>query len=459
MPNSFSNTTWLEMQTQLAARLNDPGMVHWTKAELILYLSEALRVWQCLTQQYLVDWTTAYTSTDKVWQSLGNGVNTLAGNNPTSPRYQTLTDSYVYTVAQYHLLEPPVGSGTWTGTTQFNLSDFVDNFTQRRDQILQVAACNVGPFQPALSITPGTNRVQLPDSPSQSILDVRRIRYLPVLGDPKTLYRDDQIAFEYFTNDYEQSFGDPLCWDVLGSPQQFITFDQKPNVPNTLDCLGVLSGGDVTPPTSAPLLIPDDFSWVVKFGMMGDMLAKETESKDLLRAQYCEQRFDEGLRLMMELPWVTQGFINGVPVDTPSFYEADQYDYEWQSNPDAVTEIVRGGIDLFAVSPTIPHLTNIAVTMSLVANAVIPAADGDFVQVSRDVLGAIIDEAEHLAQFKEGGAEMMESIAQHKSFIETAMQTNARLRMSGIFPTDLRRPISKEDQAEPRFAVAAGKDQ
>jgi hypothetical protein len=47
----------------------------------------------------------------------------------------------------------------------------------------------------------------------------------------------------------------------------------------------------------------------------------------------------------------------------------------------------------------------------------------------------------------------MESIAQHKSFIQTAMQTNARLRMSGIFPTDLRRPISKENEAEPRFEL------
>lgn len=465
MPTSFQYVTWLQANQEVSLRLNDVSNVRWAKAEVYLYLAEALRVWNCLTQEWAVDWTTTYVqpnpATLPVWQSTANSLNTLVGANPTSPRTQSLTDSDVYTIAQYHLLEPPNGNATWSGTTQFSLADFVNGFTRRRDQILQLTDCNVGPFDPTLSILPGTNRVQLPDSTSQSILDMRRIRFLPAtgLGDPSTLYRDDTLSFEYFTNDYEQVRANPLCWDVLGSPQQFITFDARSNVPATLDCLGILSGGVITPPTAAPLLIPDDFSWVLKFGMMADMLTKETESRDLLRAQYCEQRFTEGVRLMMEMPWLMQAWINNVPVDTPSFYEADQYTYEWQSDPNAMQQIVRGGIDLFAVCPLIPKGTSLAVTLSLIGNAPIPTSDGGFVQVSRDVLDAIIDEAVHLAQFKEAGSEFTDSIALHQRFIQTAMKTNERLRMSGIFATDLRRPISKEDEVEPRFALeAAGKE-
>lgn len=456
---SFANTTWGAVQSELALRLNDASQIHWTKAECILYLSEALRLWQCLTQQWQADFSTTYTqpnpATLPTWQSTANSVNTLVGSNPTSPRFQTLTDSNVYTLAQYHLLEPPTGNGTWTGTTQFALQDFVNAFQSRRDQILQLTACNVGPFSNSFGITPGTNRVQLPDSASQSILDMRRIRFVPAagLGSPRTLYRDDLLSFEYFTNSFEQTFDTPLCWDVLGSPQQFITFDTRPNVAASLDCLAVLSGGTITPPTASPLLIPDDFFWVLKFGMMADMLSKETESRDLLRAQYCEQRFSEGVRLMMEMPWLMQAYINDVPVDTPSFYEADNFDNEWQSNPGAMTEIVRGGIDLFAVSPTIPAGTSVGVTLSLVGNMPIPASDGAFVQVSREVINALIDEAEHLAQFKEGGAEAMQSVYLHQNLIKLATETNDRLKMSGIFPSDLRRPISKENEAEPRFAM------
>ena len=262
-----------------------------------------------------------------------------------------------------------------------------------------------------------------------------------------------RLAQEYFDNNYLQTNGTPLTWDILGSQQQIFSFDAMPNVPNTLDMLAVVSGGVVTPPTASPLLIPDDFFWVIKYGMMADMLSKETESKDLLRAQYCEQRFQEGVKLMMELPWLMQGFINNVPVDTPSFYEADDYSYEWQSDTNAPTQIVRGGIDLFAISPVIPASTSVAVSLTLVANMPIPAADGNYVQVSREVLDVIIDEAEHLAQIKEAGQEFQESLALHQKFIAFAMETNRRLKESGIFPTDLRRTISKEDQADPRYAM------
>lgn len=453
MSPSFQFATRLEVQQELALRLNDVNNVRWTAPELQAYIAEALMVWQVLTQEYVTDWTTNYVqpnpATLPVWQSLGNGLNTLVGNNPTSPRYQTLTDSYVFQVAQWHLLEPPTGNGTWTGTSMFSLQDFVNSFASNRDEILQQTDCNVGPFSPMASITPGTNRIQIPDN----ILDMRRVRYLPVLGDPKTLYRDDLISFEYFTNQFQQDFGDPLCWDVLGSPQQFLTFDNKPNVPNTLDMLGIVTADANTPPTTTPLLIPDDFYWVLKFSMMADMLAKETESKDLLRSQYCEQRAQEGIQLMRQMPWMMQAYINQVPVDTPSFFEADQYSYEWESDTNAPSQIVRGGIDLFATCPLIPAGTTTGVTLSLVANAPIPTTDAGYVQVSRDVLNAILDESEHLAQWKEGGQEMADSMFLHKRFIDYALQTNKRLRMSGIFATDLRRPISKQDEAQPRFAL------
>ena len=136
----------------------------------------------------------------------------------------------------------------------------------------------------------------------------------------------------------------------------------------------------------------------------------------------------------------------------PSFFEADQYDNEWQTNPSAMAQIVRGGIDLFAISPTIPVDGSIGVTLSLIGNMPIPSADGDFIQITRDAVDAILDEAEHLAQFKEGGAEFTDSIQLHQRFLSVAMKTNSRLAESGIFPTDLRRTISKEDEAVPRFA-------
>jgi hypothetical protein len=281
------------------------------------------------------------------------------------------------------------------------------------------------------------------------------VRYIPAPGvaTPSTLYREDGMAFEYFNNDYLQTSGTPMGWDVLSGPPLCLTFDAMASLPNTLDILAMLSGGIISPPAASPLLMPDDFSWVLKFGMTADMLRKESESTDHDRAQYCENRYSEGLRLMMEMPWLTQARINNVPCDTPSIAEADTCNYEWQSNPGAWPSIVRGGIDLFAVCPTIPAGSSVGVTLSLIGNAPIPNSDTSFVQVSRDVLDAVLDEAQHLAMFKCGGREFADSMPLHRSFIQAATETSSRLRESGIFATTLRPPVSRQSEAMPRFAM------
>jgi hypothetical protein len=454
--NQYAYQTLLQAQQALSLRLNDTATVYWTVAECQTYIIEALRLWNCLTQEWIQDVSFTYTqpnpATLPAWQSTGNSLNALVGSNPTSPRAQTLTDSNVYMVAQYHLLEPPNGNATWAGTNQFSLSDFTQALQRRRDMILQSTACNVGPIAP-INVPVGSNRIQFPDSTAQSILDLRRIRYIPAsgLGSPATLWRDDSLAMEYFETIYEQNYGIPLVWDVIGSPPLFVTFDAASSVPNSLDILAILSGGLITPPTASPLLMPDDWYWVLKFGMMADLLSKDAESTDLQRAAYCEQRFQEGLKLMVEMPWMTQAKINQVPCDTPSVIEADEFDNEWQSNPNAQIQIVRGGIDLFAISPTIPIGTTVQVVLSLVGNAPIPASGAAFIQASRDVLDAILDEAQHLAKFKDGGKEFMDSMPLHQNFIRAAMAANSRLAESGIFTETMRPPISREEEAQPRF--------
>lgn len=459
----YSNITSLQANQALAMRLNDPGYIHWTKAELNLYIAEALRFWQVLTQYWLSEFVTNYTqpnpATLPTWQSTGNSLNTFVGSNPTSPRTQTLNDSYIYTVAEYMLLEPPAGNAAWIGSSQFVLGDFTQALQRRRDQVIQRTACFLGPYAATVNLIPNTNRLFLPDSTAQSILDLRRIRYIPAtgFGTPATLFRDDSLAFEYFENSFEQNIGTPLAWDVIGSPPQTVTFDASPNVPNTLEILAMLSAGQITPPTVSPLFMPDDWSWGLKFGMMADLLNKDTESTDPQRAAYCTQRFEEFLKLAVAMPWMTQARINNVPVDTSSVTEADDFSYEWQSNPNTPAQIVRGGIDLFAIAPTIPAGTNLGLTLTLVENAPIPTADTDFIQCSPDVLDCIIDEAQHLASFKDGFSSLQQTMALHKNFIKLAEETNSRLRISGIFDTTLRPKVSRQEEIMPRYAVQGGK--
>ena len=57
----FSYITSLQAEQALALRLNDTSNLHWAKAELNLYLAEALREWNALTATWVVDWATNYT--------------------------------------------------------------------------------------------------------------------------------------------------------------------------------------------------------------------------------------------------------------------------------------------------------------------------------------------------------------------------------------------------------------
>jgi hypothetical protein len=88
----------------------------------------------------------------------------------------------------------------------------------------------------------------------------------------------------------------------------------------------------------------------------------------------------------------------------------------------------------------------------VVANAPIPTADNQDIQVPRDVMDALLDESEHLATFKMAGSDFATSLALHESFLATAKRWNARIRESGIFATTLRSEVPRGEVQQPRFA-------
>jgi hypothetical protein len=437
----FTYITRGQALAELSVRLEDTGMVFWVSHELDLYLFEALQIWNCLTQWWTQKYTVALIPpVVSTWQSTN-----VAG----SPRQRSTPDIAAYQYMEFHLLEPATG-GTWTGTSQFAIDDLAQAVMRRQDEVLQTTACNMAEI--VLSVTPNTSRAIMPDS----VLDVKRVRYIPVVGSPATLERSDTLAYQRFSPSYQQTSKDPLRWDVLSGPPLTLTLDTLIPVPNTLQILAMEAGTPVAPPASTVLQVPSDWLWVVKYGALYDVLSKENEGKDQERANYCRQRYVEGLQLMIEMPWCLQAWVNEFPVDVVSLAAADRFNYEWQARSTAYPALVVGGIDLWALAPTPTSITG--VSMLLVANAPLPISDTDLIQVPRDVMDAILDEAQHLAAFKHGGLEFSETIALHQSFIETAKRWNSRLRESGIFPTDLRPLHQRQFEQQPRYAAEGARN-
>ena len=432
---AYSWLTWSQAQAELSSRLSDTSQQFTVAAEVPLYLRLAMNCWNALTAFWVAEYPVTLTPPlSGNWQQ---------ANGSGSPRQQTQTDISLYTLIEYMLLEPPTG-GTWTGTPQFNINMLAQAVQGRRDEALQIGASNM--VEVSLPIAANASRVTLPDN----ALDVRRVRFVPPVGIAGTLERGDAESFRVFTPSYLQKNSSLFRYDVISGPPLALTLDSSALVAGTLETLIMQAEPVPSPPSATPLGIPDDYAWVPLFGALSDLLSSQEESLDLVRAAYCQQRYAEGLELLRKAPWLLEARVNGVAVAVASAIAADRFNVNWQAKSDAFPQIVTPGTDLFSVSPIPTALTD--VVLVVVGNAPIPTSGSQEIQVPRDVMDAILDEAEHLACFKKGGSEFEASLSLHKSFLATAKRWDTRNRMEGIFASTLRNDKPREDVEQPRFS-------
>jgi hypothetical protein len=431
----FQWLTWLQARQALAGRLADPSSVFWPDAELKIYLTEALRTWNALTEMWNADY--AFTATNAGgWYDLS----TMSG----SPRLKTVFDSDLYTIIQAHLLEPLTG-GTWTGTSQFSIADLQGALQRRCDEVIQKTSCNLKDL-PALPSTPGVRRTFFTDS----TLEPRRTRFIPSsgLGSAVTLSREDTLAFDAFEPGHLQTSQIPEAWSVITGPPLAMDVDTAPNVAGVYDVVALLAGPNLFPPAQTTLRIPNDWTWLPKFGALADLLGRESEATDRERADYCLKRYVDGLEVMMQSNWLVSATINGVPCDTPSLREMDAFSPEWQNNASGWPSLVVAGPDLVAVCPT--PATIAGVTVTIVGSAPIPVLDSDLVQVSRDVMDVILSYAQRLAAFKQGGEDFAATKDLEDDFLRAAVQQNKRLSKMGIFSDLVHREGKRQDLNVPR---------
>jgi hypothetical protein len=429
--------SWLQFapaRAELAERLADSGNVYWTDEENGLYIVKALRMFNALTYTWKTDFV--YSSSN-LWNSLA----LLAG----SPRMRTLTDTNSYTMMEYHLLEPPTG-GVWTGTTQFSISDLSQALQRRRDEMLQVSNCNQV-LMPGIGLTPGTRMTTLPDT----VIDVARVRYLPLGGSPTTLYRDDTVAQEFYEAGFWQApSGTPQTFMLTSEPPLTWVVDVPPGVPGTYEAVVSESGTAFVPPTPTLLNVPDDFVWALEWGALADLLGRESEATDRQRAAYCLRRYQDGLNLLLKTPWAMLGKVNGQAVTMDSIAATDRYSPEWDSNPTGFGPVlVIGGIDFLAAP------VGLGIGLTVLGNAPVPVLDTDYVQVSRSNWDVVLDLAQSLACFKMGGAEFEAALELESRAIQACSAENTRLKSMGSFSDILVQRGQAQDRNQERYSTAA----
>jgi hypothetical protein len=423
----------------LADRLYDPTMQFWSQPELIIYIQEAMQTWNALTSYWRGDFTfqsqqgvTFYDITDS----------TIA---PNTLRSLNQTIATLATVMEYHLLEPVTGLGLWTGSLQFNVSDIESAITRRRDETLGVTGCTYTHRQAPAD--PGRTLL------SASVLDLRRVAFFPEQGAMSLMFQDDtwgMNAYEPYSTTQPQ--GTPQLY--LVSTQPLLSFDvDTPPVPGQYDLLTIESGYSVNEGVACPstLSIPDDWAWIVKWGALADLLGRESNAKDLLRAKYCEGRYKQGLQLLAAASAVLALRSNNIPLQVDAVKSADLYNPLWQGSAQgSPQEGLTAGLNLVALSPP-PDAGPYSITTTVVENAPIPVNLTDCLQLTQDVYDVIIDYAQHLAAFKMGGEEftMTESLLQR--FMQMAALYSSKLAEQGEFTKILYGMSQNEANMNPRY--------
>jgi hypothetical protein len=429
---------------QLANRLYDSAQVSWPAAELGRYIVEALRTWNALTSFWRGDFL--FTPS----QGVAFYDMTSVAAMPNSLRLFTLNDTDLYPSLQTRLLEP-VAWNPWTGVSaQFTADDLLNALSRRRDEILSVTGCQIKRrLVPAVA-----GRITLPDT----AIDIRRVAYLPAVVIPgvntaaSVLWPEDAWAEQSFNRNWTlQAAGTPFAYLASTEPPISFDTDRPPGFAGSYECLTIESGPALSIATPALVGIPDDWTWVASFGVLADLLSRDSLAADPFRADYANRRYRMGLAALDAAPSILAARINNVPMQVDSVRAADLFNRNWEAAQHPPATLLTAGLNLVALAP-IPDAGAYSVTLTVVENAPVPPTSADQIQLSRGDLDVILDYAEHLALFRSGGAEFSASMPLLARFLAQCAAQNSKLMEIAEFSQLLYSLGREEIRLNPRYA-------
>lgn len=434
---AYTHITQGQLKTELSARLGDPLQRFWSNNELGVLIQESLRTFG-IASGFWRERGVLSLSAGTAFYSLDTELPNILG--------YTVTDYYLIQCLQYSLLESVASQQSWSGTEMFALSDLVESIERRRNQFLSDTGIVL--TRSLMDVSPSSiGRHHL----DQSIIDVRRAAWVgaPPENYYTNLWREDERSLTASNASWSVNQGQPAAFSIMAPPPLEMQIAPPPMNAGQVELITVNSGTPIAAGDNASVLgIPDDLSWIVKWGALADLLGSDGESRDMARAQYAEQRYRQGVELAKLLPVVLNGEINGVPLITDDLQSVDGRNPNWQNAPGTPTTISVLGANMIAISPVPDDIYS--VTLDVVRRAPLPAHDGAPVQVGREQLDMILDYAEHVALFKVGGEEWMATQRQADNAIIQAMTYNRRLSAAARYVVAARETSLRENYRRPR---------
>ena len=439
----FTHTRWGDLQVALAARLDDPNNVFWSQAENFRYLTEALRAWNAYAQYFRE--RDAFPITTPVAGSFFFNVLQLPKLAP------TVTDQELILEIQNCLIEPE-NATAWTGSEQFTYQLIADTITRRRNQFLLETGMVISQSGDVPAVPPSAGRYLLDDK----TIDVRRVAWRAILddgvtpGDYSFLWRTDEAALTNWFRGWNNPAAEPSAYSVAASSPLTLQLAPPPNDEGFMNLLTIQTGPALDPANGPTILgIPDDYCWIIKYGVLQDLLSGNSPVVDLTRADYCQARWDEGIALARISASILNVSINEMPVEVGPVEAQDAFNANWMnSTPGAPYAILSAGWNLFAAFPIPDGVYGFS--CDIIRNMPIPSGPANFVQIGREFIDTILDYSVHLASFKMGGQEFTSSHPNYESLVKMASQQNDKLRANAESFSVLQSREQAEGKLRPR---------
>jgi len=436
--------TFNQVQIEVAQRLDDTQNLYWGVIELQQLIIEALRTWNSMARYWRTRATFNLTQGVPYYDLTVVLPSTVMGFN--------VTDLSLLSTVSFHLLEPQFGGLVYSGSDMFRDADFFNAVAHRTNQFLVESGCVLLAYTGATLLngpSPTIGRMGLP----QTTIDVRKVGWIDQLSQTYTeLDRSNEWAASAFKAGWENAPATPQEYATVVEPPYTLQLIPAPQANGQVEMLAVnaTSGLGTVGGAGTLLRVPDDYSWAVKFGMMADMLAKSGQAQDLLRADYCEKRFKQGVALARMNSSVVNAQLDGKQVFVNALQNWRYYNQNWRNLAQGPpTDFALASWNLCAVSPR-PDANPHSVLLDLVQNAPLPVLAADPVKVNPEELDVIIGYTEHLASFKFGGDEFVSTSPLLDRMIELASVYNERLKASSDFLGEQSDKTIKEEKLKPR---------
>lgn len=275
-----------------------------------------------------------------------------------------------------------------------------------------------------------------------------------------TLWPEDNFAEQAFNRLYTlapagQPPGAPSVYMQSTEPPISFDTDLAPSFGGFYELLTIDAGPALSSSNPAALSIPDDWTHIIKWGALADLLSRESNAKDPSRAAYCEQRYKMGLALLSKASALLALRVANIPLPIDAITAGDHYNSTWErATPGRPQVAYHAGLNLVAVSP-VSDVGPYVLTATVVQNAPVPLVDGDFLQVSRGDLDAVLDYAQHLAAFKMGGLEFTATLPLFQRFLASAASYGLKLSELGEYTSVIFAQSQRDAEMHPRFAPAS----